>query len=77
MAVVVSPFAHPAVAFAFSAAAGGQIRAGINGDERRNQRPTEEHHQRDCNGAAHGLADSIANGGFGEIIPSIYVLDIQ
>jgi hypothetical protein len=53
MAAVVSPFAHPAVALTFSAAAGGQIRAGIYGDERRNQRPTEEHQQRDGDGAAH------------------------
>lgn len=62
MAAAVSPFAHPAVAFALSAAAGGQIRVSINGDERRNQRPTEEHQQRDCNGAAHGLADSVTRG---------------
>jgi hypothetical protein len=55
MAVAVAPFAHSAVAFAYYAAADGQIRAGINGEERRNQRPTEEHHQRDGDGAAHRL----------------------
>ena len=48
---------HPAhaVMLAFSAAAGGKIRLRIRGDERRNQRPTEEHHQRDGDGAAHRI----------------------
>jgi len=70
---------HPAhaVMLAFSAAAGGKIRLRIRGDERRNQRPTEEHHQRDGDGAAHNFADSIASCELGEIIPSMYGLDTQ
>ena len=49
---------HPAraVMLAVSAAAGREIRFGIGGGERRNQRPTEEQHQRNCDGAAHSQA---------------------
>ncbi len=45
--------AHAAVTLAVPAAAGGEIGFGIGGNERRNQRPTEEHQQRDGDGAAH------------------------
>jgi hypothetical protein len=71
---------HPAHAamLAFSAAAtGGMLCLRIDSNERRNQRPTEEHHQRYGDGAAHCFAESIASAGFGEIIPSMYVLDTQ
>jgi len=46
---------HHAVMLAVSAAASGQIRVGIGGQQRRNQRATEEDHQRDCDSAAHRL----------------------
>jgi hypothetical protein len=53
--LVAGPLPHPARAMmlAVSAAAGREIRLGVLGDERRNQCPTEEHHQRNCDGVAH------------------------
>ena len=50
-----TPFhhAHHAVMLAVSAAARREICVGVGDNERRDQRPTEEHHQRDGDGAAH------------------------
>jgi hypothetical protein len=42
--------------FAVSAAAWGKIRVGIGAKKGRNQRPTEDHHQRKCDRSAHFLA---------------------
>jgi hypothetical protein len=44
---------HHAVMLPISAAAGGKICVGTSGEGRRNQRPTEKHHQRKCNRSAH------------------------
>ena len=44
---------HHAVMFAISAAAGGKARLGVGSKQRRNQHPTEEHHQRKCDHAPH------------------------
>jgi hypothetical protein len=69
--------AHAAMLAVSATATGGMLCLRIDSDERRNQRPTEEHHQRDGDQAAHCFAESIASVGFGEIIPSMYVLDTQ
>ena len=46
--------AHAAMLAILAAATGAMIRLRVQGKQRRNQRPTEEHHQRDGDGAAHG-----------------------
>lgn len=56
-----APFqrAHRAVMLAVPAAARGQIRLGIRGEEGRDRRPTEQHRQRKCDRAAHGQTTSL------------------
>lgn len=48
------PPAHAAMLAVLAAATGGVICLSVQDKHRRNQRPTEEHHQRDGDGAAHG-----------------------
>jgi hypothetical protein len=45
--------AHHAVMLSVPAAAGRKIRVGIRPKNGRNQRPTEDHHQRKCDRSAH------------------------
>jgi hypothetical protein len=45
--------AHRAMVLAVAAAAGGETGLGVRGKEGRNQHPTEDHQQRDCDCAAH------------------------
>jgi hypothetical protein len=56
------PRAHTAVALSLSATASKVICVRIDGEQRRNQRPTEEHHQRNGDGAAHSEPHRIACG---------------
>jgi hypothetical protein len=45
--------AHHAAMFAVPAAAWRKVQVGVGGKKRRNQRPTEQHHQRKCDHAPH------------------------
>ena len=54
------PHAHHAAMLAVPAAAWGEKRAGIRAKGGRDQHPAEDHRQRKCDRAAHGLKSSIA-----------------
>ena len=52
--------AHGAVMLAVPATAGGKACIGVRGEQRRDQHPAEDHQQRLCNRAAHGIAANLA-----------------
>jgi len=52
--------AHQAVMLAGPAAAGGEVRPGIRGKQRRDQQQAEDHQQRMCYRPAHGIAAILA-----------------
>jgi hypothetical protein len=51
--------AHAAMMLAMTAATGGKAGLGVWGNEGRDQHPTEDHQQRECDRAAHRQSGSI------------------